>query len=478
MNDLELELKLERELLAIQAKNHFRRFLDYMDSQYKRQWFHTTIAEYCQRLYEGKIKRLMIFIPSQHGKSLCVSQRFPSWVLGKDPDCRIVGTSYSSLLAEQFSRAIQRNIDDARYKAIFPDTILANGKSGYVHNVDTFEVYGHKGFYKAVGVTGSLTGTPVDIAIIDDPIKDAREAFSPTYRERVWEWYTSVLLTRLHNDSKQLLIMTRWHEDDLAGRLLKMEPEKWVVLSIPAIRESLMDGNDFDPRRVGEALWEERHSREKILAQRSLSERVFSALYQQHPTAEGGNIIKRDWFKMCEREELERIQDKPTHFFIDTAFTEKTSNDPTGIIGVKFNNHFIYVVCATKVHMKFPDLCRFIPTYVKSNGYRSSSSIRIEPKANGLSVIDMLRETTCLNVMETPSPKESKEVRLNAASPIIEAGRVFLARGTWNEEFISEVCGFPTAPHDEYVDVLGYAIDYSEHTGHVLTDKEIEELFF
>ena len=139
--------------------------------------------------------------------------------MGKNPNLKIVGSSYSADLAEQFSRAIQRTIDTKEYQAIFPNTYL-NGSNvrtdvkGYLRNVDIFEIVNHKGFYKAVGVGGSLTGTPVDIAIIDDPVKDASEANSTTYRQRVWDWYNTVLTTRLHNDSKQLFIMTRWHEDD------------------------------------------------------------------------------------------------------------------------------------------------------------------------------------------------------------------------------------------------------------------------
>lgn len=237
-------------------------------------------------LHRGIIRNLMVFIPPQHGKSEIVSRCFPAWALGKNPDLKIVGTSYSAELAGQFSRAIQRTIDSREFQTIFPETYL-NGSNvrtdvrGYLRNVNIFETVNHKGFYKAVGVGGSLTGTPVDIAIIDDPIKGDKDAASTIFRESLWNWYTSVLLTRLHNESKQLFIMTRWHEDDLAGRILKKEPEKWTVLSIPAIRESLSDGNSsFDPRKVGEALWPERHSLERIEAQRKRSERVFAALYQ------------------------------------------------------------------------------------------------------------------------------------------------------------------------------------------------------
>lgn len=472
-------IEMERQVLKLDAQQHFYRFLDYKDEQYDRRWFHTAIAEHCQMLFEGKIKNLMVFMPPQEGKSTIVSEAFPAWVLGKKPRLKIVGCSYASSLAEKVSRNIQRIIDSPEYQAIFPDTYLNGSKvrsntRGYLRNVDIFETVGYGGFFKAVGVGGGLTGTPVDIAIIDDPVKDAMEAYSPTYRERVWDWYTSVLMTRLHNDSKQLFIMTRWHDDDLAGRILKQEPEKWTVLSIPAIRETLADGNDFDPRQVGEALWPERHSLERLLAAQRRSPRFFSALYQQHPTIEGGNIIKQTWFRHISAADFaKKRKDQPIIFFVDTAFTEKTSNDPTGIIGACIIDNSLYITCAEKVYMKFPDLVRHIPQYTKSNGYSRCSSIRIEPKANGISVIDQLRELTDLNVVATPSPNESKETRLNANSPFVECGRVYLVDGLWNEAFIDEVCGFPAKPHDEFVDLLNYAIDYCHGSENDLTEEDI-----
>lgn len=461
------ELYLEKELFKIEAQERFPRFLQYINPAYELRWFHKVIAQHCQRLLEGEFKRLMVFVPPQHGKSEIVSRNFPAWALGRNPDMKIIGASYSADLSQQFSRSIQRIIDQTEYSAIFPESFL-NSKNvrtnavggGYIRNVDTFEMVEHKGFYKAVGVCGSLTGTPGDLAIIDDPVKDAIQAYSETYRERVWDWYVNVLLTRLHNDSKQVLIMTRWHEDDLAGRLLKKEPEKWNVVIIPAIRE----GNDSvpqDPRLPGEALWEGKHSLEKLLDMKSLSERTFTSLYQQRPTIEGGNIIKSDWFGHISFQEFNELRSKePIVFFLDTAFTDSNKNDPSGIIATCRIGSKIYIIHGQKVLYKFPDLIRWIPKYAYQNGYNESSIIRIEPKANGISVVDQLRESTHLNVSRTPSPDESKETRLNAASPTVEGGRVVLVDGNWNDEFVFEVCGFPTRAHDEYVDLLCYAIDF------------------
>jgi len=470
MNENEL-LNRKRELLkkrlGLRAVGDFPMFMPYVNIDYDLQWFHRVIAEHCQRLLAGEIRNLMVFVPPQHGKSEIVSRNFPAWALGQNPDLKIVGCSYSAELSRQFSRSIQRIIDSPEYATIFPDTYL-NGSNvvttkGYLRNVDIFETVGHRGFYKCVGVGGSLTGTPVDIGIIDDPVKDALEAYSETYRNRVWEWYLSVFLTRLHNESRQLFIMTRWHEDDLAGRILKREPDKWTVLKIPALRETSEDGNDFDPREVGEALWENRHSRERLLEQKKRSERNFSALYQQNPTIEGGNIIKEKWFRHISLADYHALHfHEPIHFFLDTAYNkkQKSDNDPSGIIGACKIRNNIYITCAQKVYKEFPDLIRYLPDFMAANDGNGESTLRIEPKANGVSVCQQLQETSSLNVTYTPSPTDPKDTRLYAVAPKVECGRVYLVDGDWNEEFIDEVCGFPAKAHDEYVDILGYAINY------------------
>lgn len=462
------QLQLKKQLFQIKAQNEFPVFLNYCNPMYDRQWFHTLIAQKCQDLLEGKIKKLMVFVPPQHGKSEIVSRQFPAWALGKNPGLKIAGSSYSSDLANQFSRSIQRTIDSPEYTTIFPDTYLSGAKSksesrGYLRNVDIFETVGYKGFYKAVGVCGGLTGTPVDIAIIDDPVKDALEAYSVTYRERVWDWYVNVLLTRLHNDSKQLFIMTRWHDDDLAGRILKQEADEWEIVCIPAIREN--DNDPADPREIGEALWEGKHSIIKLRNMERLSARTFAALYQQRPSIEGGNIVQKSWFRKISMASFLAIksQDVKIHFFLDTAYDEKKKkgdNDPSGLIAACRIGRYLYITNSIKVWKRFPDLIRFLPGWVVANGYSEGSTLRIEPKANGKSVVHQLMDETNLNVCETPAPSDSKEVRLNTNSAKIECGRVFLVEGSWNDSYLDEVSQFPAAAHDEYVDITNYAIDY------------------
>lgn len=403
------------------------------------------------------------FIPTHNSE--IVSRCFPSFALGIDPDLKIAGCSYSSDLANSFSRSIQRILDDPSYSEIFPNTYLngsnvRNDVRGYLRNVDIFECVNHHGFYKAIGVGGGLTGTPVDIAIIDDPVKDAEQAYSETYRNKVWEWYNSVLLTRLHNNSHQLFIMTRWHEDDLAGRILKRDAKDWEVVSIPAIKEN--DKDKADPRKIGEALWEEKHSLEQLQKHRQLSPTTFSALYQQNPSIQGGNIIKRGWIKTIkECDFLAKYNNEPKHFFLDTAYREKgDGNDPSGILCACMVQGNIYITKAVDVYKEMPDLLRFIPQFMQANGADGRSTLRVEPKANGISVVQMLRTIEKINVCETRVPTESKVARLMAKSPRFECGRVYIVEGDWNEHYLYELENFPKAEHDELVDVSVYALDF------------------
>lgn len=460
-------MKLMQARVKLEAPTSFACFLGYSNPKYELEWFHRVIAEHCQKLLEGEIKNLMVFVPPQHGKSEIISRNFPAWALGRNPDLKIASCSYAADLSEQFSRSVQRIIDSPEYSDIFPDTYLStnqrakNDPRTYIKNVDFFEIVGHHGFYKAVGVGGPLTGTPVDIAIIDDPVKDAAEAYSLTYRQRVWDWYNTVLTTRLHNHSRQLFIMTRWHEDDLAGRILKAEADEWLVLSIPAICEIENDGG-LSERKIGDALWPSHHSVQKLIKQKMRSPREFSALYQQHPVIEGGNIVKRDWFQKIPISEFNALRFRePMHFYLDTAYGKKkpTGNDPSGILSACRIGTNVYIYHAQKVWKEMPDLLRFLPEYMSAHLSNEESKLHVEPKANGESVVQMLKAISTLNVKETPIPVDSKETRFRVVSPRIECGRVFLVEGDWNEDFLDEVCGFPAMEHDEFVDILGYAIN-------------------
>jgi hypothetical protein len=243
----------------------------------------------------------MVFMPPQHGKSQLVSRSLPAYLLGKNPNSKIVVASYSSDLSSSFNRDCQRIIEGEDYKEVFPETSLNKSavvsQTGWLRNSDIFQIVGYGGFLKAVGVGGALTGTTADYAIIDDPVKDSMEAMSATFQVRNWNWYNDVLFTRIHNNSGILITQTRWDERDLSGLILKSmnegRGEKWTILSLPAIKED--DLNPDDPREIGQALWPDRHSLEKLRMIQKSNLRTFQSLYQQNPkpTETGGEFYKQ-----------------------------------------------------------------------------------------------------------------------------------------------------------------------------------------
>ena len=265
--------------------------------------FHIAYYEVLTRFAMGEIKKLMITMPPQHGKSEGATRRLPAFVLGQDPDKRIAIVSYNAIKARKFNRELQRIMDDDRYYELFPQTLLAGQASyqeqgrrsrNYARNSDECEIVGYQGSFKTIGVGGSLTGEPVDMLIMDDLYKDASSAWSPVIRQNVADWYDTVASTRLHNDSQQLLVFTRWHMEDLAGKLLEQEgvydpienPQGWLLVSFPAIQNR--PPSEQDPRAEGEPLWPERHSLEKLLEIKGRSPTVFESLYQQNPQPSQG----------------------------------------------------------------------------------------------------------------------------------------------------------------------------------------------
>ena len=291
-------------LQAIQKelnKRQFKRFVKATKPDYVFNWHHELLIEHLQAFAEGEIRKLMVFMPPQHGKSELTSRRLPAYLLGTNPNSKIVGCSYSADLSRSFNRDVQRIMDDESYSAIFENSklngsnIRTSAKGSFLRNADIFEIVNHKGFYKSVGVGGSLTGTPVDIGIIDDPVKDVVEANSLTYRARVWDWFNGVFLTRLHNDSQILITQTRWHEDDLSGRILKQKDAKeWVVLTLQGILDN-SNKHEKDPRNIGEALWPNRHNLKKLESFREQSPRLFQAMYQQDPKPFEGGLVYPKW---------------------------------------------------------------------------------------------------------------------------------------------------------------------------------------
>lgn len=290
--------------------------------------FHREYYKILTDFAEGKIKKAMIFVPPQHGKSEGSTRRLPAFLLGQNPNLRIAIVSYSAPKARKFNRELQRVIDTPEYREIFPDTCLNTSNvttvaGSWLRNADECEIVGYRGGFKTVGVGGPLTGEPVDVLIMDDIYKDAKTAWSPVVRESVRDWYDAVAETRLHNNSRQLVVFTRWHEDDLGGTLLSQQgeyseanPDGWVVVKYAAIKQGA--STEWDSRNEGEALWPERHSLERLAAIRKRNPHVFQSLYQQDPQPAEG-LMYEQGFRTYEV--IPYTKHRVVKAYIDTADT-------------------------------------------------------------------------------------------------------------------------------------------------------------
>ena len=281
-------------------------FLDFSRSVYpflEFEPFHETYYRVLEAFAEGRIRRLVVTMPPQHGKSMGATTLLPAYLLGLDPDLRVAIASYSASLASKFNRRVQRILDSREYAELFPETTIKQGTRplGYIRTSDEVESIDHKGSLLSVGREGSLTGNRVDCFILDDLYKDAMEANSPLVRANCWEWYTSVVRTRMHNLSRELIVFTRWHEEDLIGELMRrekfvelndwaqldaVEEDCWLHLNFEALKCS--PPSVLDPRREGEALWESQQGVKLLTAKRKLDPLQFEAMYQGHPTAREG----------------------------------------------------------------------------------------------------------------------------------------------------------------------------------------------
>jgi predicted phage terminase large subunit-like protein len=279
-----------RELIIRQSRQYLLAFTVATMPSFEPTWFHKAYLNTLNEFAHGCIKKLMIFVPPQHGKSEGSTRRLPAFLLGLNPDLKVAIVSHTASLASKFNKEIQRIMDEPSYQEIFPETVLPNGNDNYARNNTELEVAGRKGGIRSVGVEGGLTGESVDILIMDDLYKDALDAWSPIVRGNVENWYSTVAETRLHNNSQQLIVFTRWHQEDLAGKLLADPDNDWTVISYPAIKEG--DPTEEDPREDGEALYPQKHSIERLEAKRNRDAYVFECMYQQNPQPKEGLLYQ------------------------------------------------------------------------------------------------------------------------------------------------------------------------------------------
>jgi len=466
------QLLLERE--RRRSKVNFFSFLRHLSPpEFIWNWHH----EYCCKILQDWITTdkhpfLMIFMPPQHQKSTMMTEFLPAWAFGQNKNYQALLIMYNSTQSKKYNRKIQRIMDSEEYKIIFPHTrlnekrVVNNDKGSYVKNSEEFEIVGGRGFLKTVGVGGGIAGNPAKLAFMDDVIKNVAEANSETYRERIYEWYTDELESRLHNDSKVAFTITRRHEDDLAGRLILRDGVvetggKWKVIKLPAIKEN--NSNPNDPRVLGEALFPKLHSIDRLEYIRDKEPRTFAGLYQQEPKVKGGDMIKGEWFEIKKPFELPfNMETVIWDGFIDGAWTESKNNDPTatGYCYYDKKEKVLYIRKIDDFRKTISKAVQYVSIEATENGITPKSSFFIEMKSSGPAFKEYLfkKGFNCSRVANKHVAL-GKTTRVEQSEPSLRSGRVVLIdQGNWIKPFIQQCEQFPNGKHDDKVDILTYMI--------------------
>ena len=421
--------------------------------------FHKFLANKIQTFVETQTGNpydiLVLSCPPQHGKSLTVTETFPSWYVGRYPDRRCIIACYNDDFAGKFGRRNKAKIEESG-RFIFDIKLKKSSDRD-------MEIQDHSGGIITRGIMAGITGNAGDLIIIDDPVKNRLEADSTTYRERLWEEWENSIMTRTQAGTKIIIIQTRWHEDDLAGRVIANENFVEVV-NIPVEAEE----NDILGRNVGDALCPEIGKDNKWLQEFKQryadGKRAWNALYMGRPTSAEGNIFKREWWrfynKLPDNIQLVGIS-------VDATFKDSDTSDYVAIeVWGKLNGDY-YLIDLIKRRMDFPETLRAI-RYM-ADKYPNKHSILIEDKANGSAIISMLKHE--IGGIIAITPQESKVARANAITGIVEGGNVYLPEyADFTGEFIEEFASFPNGVHDDLVDACTqfinkfkfYQADYKE----------------
>ena len=434
-------------------------YILYGSPNYKRSAFAelvcSAIDKFIVDVQLGKRPILVLQAPPQHGKSEIVSRKLPAFLLGSQPSLRIAGASYSDELANAMAQDVRRNLASPEHRSLFPAPFE---KRKYdVNRLGEFTAPGGHGSYLAVGVGSGLTGRPVDIGIIDDPVKNEKEALSETTKEGHWNWYQSVFTTRLSEYSGQIIMATSWAEDDLPGRILAHfgKDPRLTHLRLPAINSTSEVG--FNPSLPLGPLVPQLHSIEQLLEIKGLlSDYWWAAQYQQNPRALGGNVFKEYGIQFYRRHELpekfDKVIDSWDCTFKDTDGTDFVVGQKWGKAGA--NSYLLFQFRArmsfTLTKAKVEELHLMNPR---------SREVLIEDKANGPAVIDALKGT--VPGILPIEPDGSKLARAHAVTSYWEARNIWIPHWDdcpWVKELISELTKFPAAAHDDQVDALSQAL--------------------
>lgn len=450
MNERAVKARAERAKREL-ARRKILNFTKYTMQDYQANWHHEVYAEKIDKFAKGEIKKLMVFMPPQHGKSEISTRRLPAFLIGKNPNLRIGIAAYNSTIATKFNRDIQRIIDNEIYNKLFPETTL-DTTGRYLRNSEEFEIPKYKGSVITVGVGGGLTSRAIDILIMDDLYKDAQSAWSQAVRTSVSDWYHTVARTRLHNDSQQLIVFTRWHEEDIAGELLAKEKD-WEVIVFEAIKQNI--NAEYDKREIGQALWQEKHSLETLEGIRKDKPVVFDSLYQQNPTPKEGLVIAASDLKRFRKEQIKDNQPTSIIGYCDVA--DEGEDSLACPIGYVYGNDvYITDVVFTKQPIEATqpriaallDKHKVVKCRFESNNGGKAYAQKIRDLKRGRTSIDWKPNVT------------NKHTRIIMASGQVKENFYFLVDEEQSEEykkFFYELTHYPLSgkiPHDDGIDAI------------------------
>jgi len=426
---------------------------------------HKIMAEKFNRIASGELKRLIVNMPPRHTKSEFGSYLLPSWLMGKNPKLKIMQTTHTAELAFRFGRKVRNLMNSAEYTKVFPGVEL-RADSQAAGRWETSK----GGEYFAAGVGGAVTGRGADLLIIDDPHSE-QDALSPTALEHAYEWYTSGPRQRLQPGGAIVIIMTRWADNDLTGKLMKQQgrdilADKWEVVEFPA----LMPESE-------EPLWPEFWKKEDLLSVKgSLSVGKWEAQWQQNPTGDTAAILKREWWNVWEKDDIPPLEYVMQSY--DTAYSKKESADFSAITtwGVFYPEEGAppnIILCdAKRGRWDFPDLRR---RALEEYKYWEPECVLIEAKASGMPLTQELRNMGIPVMNYTPSRGNDKFTRVNSIAPLFESGLVWTPDTRWAEEVVEECAAFPAGEHDDYVDTVTQALRRFREGGFIQHPEDYED---
>jgi len=448
------------------AKDKFMAYAKHVYDGFIEGTHHRIIAEKLERIASGDLKRLIVNMPPRHSKSEFASYLMPSWFLGRNPKLKIIQATMNTELAVRFGRKVRDLIADPIYREIFPDTDLKQDSQA----AGRWET-SVGGEYFAAGVGAAMTGRGADLLIIDDPHSE-QDALSASAYDNAYEWYTSGPRQRLQPGGTIIIVQTRWSKKDITGRLLAAQAkdvmaDQWEVVEFPAIMPS------------GEPLWPEFWEKDELLkVKASLSVGKWNAQWQQNPTSEETAVVKRDWWRVWEEDDIPDLDYVIQSY--DTAYSKRETADYSAITtwGVfqphRNGDQHLILMDAKKGRWNFPELKE---VSLEENEYWEPDLILIEAKASGQSLADEMRLMNLPVATFSPGRRKGgnldKTTRMHIVSPIFESGKVWYPEGEkFADEVIEEVASFPNGDHDDFCDSMTMALMRFRQGGFISLDGE------